>query len=80
MKYVPSIVPLDQNQMRTFLQQELQKIARAFADDGLFNVRYVAPDKPQIGRAYYADGTEWEPVPSGGEGLYEYTSSGWSKL
>lgn len=43
-----------------------------------FNVHYAAPDKPVVGQVYYADGTSWNP--GTGEGLYLYTSAGWSKL
>jgi len=39
---------------------------------------YVAPDKPQDGQTYYADGTNWNP--GSGEGIYTYYNSTWNKL
>lgn len=43
-----------------------------------FKIWNTAPDKPRQGRCYYADGTNWNP--GSGEGLYLYTSGGYSKL
>jgi hypothetical protein len=40
-------------------------------------VRTTAPS-PTLGMIAYANGTTWNP--GGGEGLYVYTSSGWTKL
>ena len=41
-------------------------------------VEVEEPKNPQVGQMRYADGTGWDP--GSGEGVYVYTSTGWSKL
>ena len=78
MKYAPGPVPQDLEQIPSYLQQEFIKIQDVIDQIHLRETLYVAPTKPQIGQVEYADGTNWNP--GSGEGLYEYTSSGWTKL
>lgn len=62
----------------TQVQREFQRVAEAFSTVHDFDVLHAAPAKPRAGMVRYADGTDWNP--GSGEGLYLYTSSGWTKL
>lgn len=70
--YRPSTVPsLGSPAIERFLQQELDRIARATADAHeyvRYEVLYAAPGKMSAGDVVYADGTSWNP--GAGEGLY----------
>ena len=78
MKYVPGIPPQDTEYLVEFLHRELLKLQDVIDQIHLRETLHVAPEKPQIGQIEYADGTDWDPA--SGEGLYEYKSTGWSKL
>ena len=60
------------------IQREFQKIAEAFLTVHQHDVLHAAPENPRQGLVVFADGTDWDP--GSGEGLYEYLSTGWSKL
>jgi hypothetical protein len=59
-----------------WLMRQLDLIASEELHD--LDVLHAAPTKVRIGRMVYADGTDWNP--GSGEGVYVYTSGGWSKL
>ena len=60
------------------VQREFQRVSEAFRIVHQFDVLHVEPSKPRQGLLVFADGTDWDP--GSGEGLYEYLSTGWSKL
>lgn len=74
MVYDPKTPGLDPS-----VQRELQEIRSEFERSQVefieFRVHNAAPSKPKQGRAYYADGTNWNP--GSGKGLYSYDGSGW---
>ena len=78
--YSPANVPLDYDPV--FLREELKKISAAMQQLESPNIRLnqsnTAPDKPQDGDVYNADGTNWNP--GSGAGLYEYIGGSWNKL
>lgn len=79
--YTPRLFPITADQLISYLQQELQNIAKAFIDPADFvqlRVTTSAPSKPRRGQIYYADGTHWNP--GSGEGVYRYTGSAWAYL
>ena len=57
---------------------EFNKIAQSLASLAayLLPTVYEEPDKPRVGMMRYADGSSWDP--GDGEGVYLYTSTGWS--
>lgn len=65
-----------------YLEQELERIASAFAYLETPVIRLtpanVAPTRTFEGDVRHADGTNWNP--GSGAGLYEYISGAWSKL
>lgn len=82
MSYQPDPINED-SVLARYLATELQKVSDNFRSPDVESINYkvwhVAPDKPRAGRAYYADGINWNP--GSGEGLYIYLSTGaWSKL
>jgi hypothetical protein len=82
MSYVPTLFKGDVNveNIQRFLEQELEAIARSFAETTELELRpiYVAPTRPREGMIVFADGTEWNP--GAGKGVYVYASGAWSKL
>lgn len=62
------------------LWREFQRIAEAFKVVHQHPVLRAEPSKPRVGMVVYADGTDWNPDASSGEGLYVYKSTGWEKL
>ena len=76
-QYTPRSAPVLKGFDTASIYRELQEIRNALETQQVdyieFNVHNNAPDKPRIGRAYYADGTNWDP--GSGEGLYIYKSS-----
>ena len=60
------------------VQRELQKVAESITSVHQHEVLHRAPENPRRGLVVFADGTDWNP--GGGEGLYVYLSTGWSKL
>ena len=67
----------DDSTIAKHLNKELEKISDAFRSMQIenleFKVWHVEPDKPRVGQAYYADGSDWNP--GSGEGLYIYKSA-----
>ena len=78
MSYSPSNVPTNPADLSRFIAVELEKIRNEFTLTGDYDVLHSAPDKPQVGMVRWADGSDWNP--GSGEGLYEYRTTGWSKL
>lgn len=80
MPYRPQNVPQDQAQLPGFLRQELENISRGFNRLPFLQLdtTYVAPDKPQEGQVYLADGTNWNP--GSGGGFYGYRAGAWRFL
>lgn len=78
--YSPGIVPANAEQMRQFLQDELEKIRMGFelVSLGHLTVTHVAPTKPRKGDIRYADGSDWNP--GTGTGIYYYNGSAWVEL
>lgn len=66
--------------MRRFLDEELRKIAAAFAllAAGHIDKTNAAPVKPREGDIRLADGTHWNP--GSGAGVYCYYSAAWHFL
>lgn len=81
-RYVPEAPPADPKDLPSYLTRELNRMSEVINNisDGNLSVIHSAPPKPRQGNIRYADGTDWEPVVGGGEGLYIYLSTGWSKL
>jgi len=81
-RYEPSPVPDNAEDIPAYLRQEFSRMSRIINNiaDGHFDVSNAAPDKPRTGDIRYADGSNWNPG-STGEGIYIYLSTGaWSKL
>lgn len=78
--YTPGIVPEDPKLFRRFLEDELFKIQLVISAlaTGHISISTVAPAKPRAGDIRIADGTLWNP--GGGQGVYWYTGSAWTKL
>lgn len=79
--YAPKLVPPNSTDLPAFLQQELQSIAQAIAQEDEFitlSMRYTAPQKPRTGMVVLADGVSWNP--GSGAGFYGYYGSAWVKL
>ena len=82
MAYEPRPVPTELRELITFLTEELQLVA-----DGINEVELIQlpqlhnePERVRDGMIVFADGSDWEPVSSGGEGYYGYYNSQWNKL
>jgi len=67
--------PIQRERIRALIKAEV--ISTAY-DSLSLNPLHVEPTKRRPGRLAYADGTDWDP--GSGEGLYIYTSAGWSLL
>ncbi len=81
MAYKPSIAPQNPKDIRRWIQGELETVDSAVSQDRGsigFVINHIPPFRPLRGYLYYADGIDWNP--GAGEGLYEYTSSGFTKL
>ena len=83
MTYRPN-PPTTAEDLVRYITDELERIGDSFEAIDTESVRWAvfnaAPDKPQAGQVYYADGTDWNPGGTG-EGLYFYTSgAAWVKL
>lgn len=72
LRYLARTTPIDPNQIPTFLNDELSRIASSInrALDGQYEIHTVAPDKPRDGMSRLADGTQWNP--RFGKGLYVF--------
>lgn len=66
--------------LRGWVEQELQSIEQELAQVDLLNLRPVYRDvvKPRDGMLIYADGTTFNP--GGGRGTYERKGGAWIKL
>lgn len=80
--YAPGVAPSDSDQLRRFIDDELRKIAAAFAlvAAGHIDKTYVAPAKPREGDIRLADGTQWKPNGTGGAGVWCYYNNTWNFL
>ena len=81
MSYKPGNVPGGIPQrVQLYLDEELQKIARAFEqiDNLNLNERAAEPSRYSDGMVVYADGTNWNP--GSGEGFYGRENGAWVKL
>lgn len=79
--YTPNNPPDDLASLRTFLFEELNRIADSFATSQVRNVEFlhVEPAKPREGMIRGADGVDWNPG-GGGKGVYVYFNGAWNKL
>ncbi len=80
MQYDPARVPAGEDDIREYLQRELDRIAEIFA--GVENIQlaqlHVEPEKPREGLIVLADGTDWDP--GSGAGFYGYRGGAWQLL
>ena len=78
--YTPGVVPEDIRQMKRFIRDELNSIAKAIAElaAGHLEVAYSEPIRPRDGDVRLADGTGWNP--GSGRGVYVYYSNAWNLL
>lgn len=70
------LTPSDLEGLVSYLNEVLPLIQAAFTElsDGLFEIQYKAPTKPKAGMVVYADGVQWNPDATNGEGIYVYKS------
>jgi len=82
MTYNPRPIPSDLDDLLTYLQNELFSISDSIYNQELISLRklHQAPARINNGMIVYADGTDWEPVSGGGEGLYMYYNDTWKKI
>jgi len=67
--------------LRNWVSNELVRVANAFKTESqttTISVLNAEPQKPQIGKIVFADGTNWNP--GAGRGMYYYDNSGWVKI
>lgn len=78
--YAPGVVPSEVVQLQRFVEDELRKIAGAFAllASGHIDKTNVAPVKPREGDIRLADGTQWNP--GSGAGVYAFYNAAWHFL
>lgn len=78
--YAPGVAPSESDQLRRFIEDELRKIAAAFAllAAGHIDKTNAAPTKPREGDIRLADGTQWNP--GSGAGVYAYYGAAWHFL
>lgn len=78
--YAPGVAPSEPEQLRRFIEDELRKIAAAFAllAAGHIDKTNAAPTKPREGDIRLADGTQWNP--GSGAGVYAYYGAAWHFL
>lgn len=78
--YAPGVAPSEPDQLRRFVEDELRKIAAAFAllAAGHIDKTNAAPTKPREGDIRLADGTQWNP--GSGAGVYAYYGAAWHFL
>lgn len=80
--YIPSTPPDDPKELKRYLINEFRKIQQSLREPQAISITLdtlnVAPDKPQEGGIYKADGTNWNP--GSGAGTYEYKSGAYAKL
>ncbi|MDE2440173.1 MAG: hypothetical protein KGP14_04040 [Betaproteobacteria bacterium] len=80
--YAPGVAPSDPEQLRRFIEDELRKIAAAFAllAAGHIDKTNAAPAKPREGDIRLADGTQWKPNGTGAQGVWCYYNNTWNLL
>ena len=63
--YIPAPIPVDPDDIQTFLRDELQKVSLAIEDlrDLSIQIAYVAPSKPRVGMIRFAV-SPWRPAPA----------------
>lgn len=80
--YVPETVPLDvcSPELSEYLFREFLRIGDAAEVAGRITLPElnIAPERPQQGDIFYADGVNWNP--GGGEGIYGRVGTSWIKL
>lgn len=78
-RYEPETPPLDED-LATYLFQELQRVAESFSEieEILLVTLNSEPDKPRNGMIVVADGTNWNP--GSGAGFYGRLAGSWVKL
>ena len=76
-RYVPSPVPNNTENLASYLQEELKRIAEATNNisDGHLDKAHVEPPRPRAGDIRYADGSDWNP--GQGENLYYFNGTIW---
>lgn len=79
-RYKPEAVPQDEEELRTWLSLELQRISAAFSgiEEIILPTLHVAPDKPREGMVILVDGTDFNP--GSGAGFYGYRGGAWVLL
>jgi len=79
MSYVPELPPIAADKLRSYLQNEFDKIAIELRDPGPYTLTleklYVAPVTPLDGMICYFDSGV-----KGTTGFYAYSDGSWSKL
>lgn len=78
MSYNPSVPPATKDDLLPYLQEEFFRISLEYNRllDGQHEVLYRLPDKLRPGLVCYFDGASANPLGSGLEGLYRYTTTG----
>lgn len=59
-----------QSDLEKRIDQGFTEVGDAIDIIGVFLPRHVAPPRPQNGKLYFADGTDWDP--GSGRGVYIY--------
>ena len=71
----------DESDLGRYLREELKKITEQFRTNDIevaqFKVWHNEPDKPRQGQLYYADGSDFDPLATGNEGLYRHNGTAW---
>ncbi len=71
----------DDTKLGKYLDKELRKIENQIIVNDIeslsFKVWHVSPSKPRQGQLYYLDGSDFDPLGTGSEGLYRHTGSAW---
>ena len=63
-----------------WMYEEFQRVSQAISSlEHQYPPLTEAPERVTVGLVAYADGVGWNPT-GGGEGLYIYKSTGWTKI
>jgi len=78
MSYNPQIPPQKPEDLTQFISEEFLRVAQALNNslDGLYDVRHQVPVRVKPGLVVYLDGTDANPLGTGLEGLYRYSTAG----
>lgn len=79
-RYQPQPPPTDPALLAQWAFQELQRIGQSLSSVTDLDLDNKAPAKPQDGMLAYADGTNWNPDSTNGEGFYGYWAGAWHFL